>query len=167
MLTPSDQIRNLVARYVRNVDLRDHDAQIVLFSPDAVVRMLSRTNGREALLHGPLVGGKAVAEASAALRPAILPDRTDRHCTTDHLISIDGDEAALNAQFLVFRTTAREAGVCSTNIVETGHYRFWFRRGVLGWSVSKLDIIVDSPADPSAFAADDDPDVQHVSESLA
>jgi len=167
MLTSSDQIRNLVARYVRNVDLRDHQAQIALFSTDAAIRMLSSSNGEEELRYGPLIGGAAFADASAALRQAMPANRVDRHCTTDHLISIEGDIATLDAQFLVVRTEALDTGGCSTDIVETGHYRWAFRRDAHGWLACTLDIVLDSPVGQSASKPKVSTDVQHGSGSLA
>ena len=167
MLTSSDHIRNLVARYVRNVDLRDHEAQIELFSTDAIIRLLSRSNGLEELRHGPLVGGKVFAEASAALRQPIPSNRIDRHCTADHLIAVESDAATLDARFLVVRAEGSETGGSFASIAETGSYRWGFRRDAHGWLACKLDIVVDSPAVQPAIAAGVRSDDQHPSKRLS
>jgi SnoaL-like domain len=149
MLTPSNAIANLVARYVRNTDRRDHAAQAELFSDDAAVRVLASTGDSEALLHGPIVGGAAVAKASAALRPPHPSGRRSRHCTMDHLVLIDGGNATLEAQFVVFRTERLPSGEVNSLPIETGEYRFRFRHGDNGWLISGFDIVIDAPVLPS------------------
>jgi SnoaL-like domain len=146
-------IENLVARYVRNVDAQRHAAQAELFAEDAVVRVLADTGAGEALLHGPIIGGSAVAKASAALRKPHPLGRRSRHCTTDRLVSIDGEHATLDAQFVVFRTERSPLGEVQSTPVETGEYRFRFRRGRGGWLISAFDIIIDAPALGSSSTA--------------
>ncbi|MET3723355.1 nuclear transport factor 2 family protein [Sphingomonas trueperi] len=146
MLSDSDHIRNLVSTYVRNVDARNHQAQITLFTEDAPVRVLARSGEDEALRHGPVIGGKAFAEASAALRRPIPASRTTRHCTVDHLIEITDRSATLHAQFLLLHTDADGSAGSIVSVAETGIYRFSFRDDGDGWRIAGLDIVVDAPA---------------------
>jgi SnoaL-like domain len=153
MLAPTDAISNLVARYVRNVDSQNHAAQAELFSDDAVVRVLADTGEGEALLHGPIVGGAAVAKASAALRAQRPPGRRSRHCTTDRLVSIDRENATVEAQFVVFRTERLSSGEVHSIAIETGEYRFRFRHGEGAWLICGFDVVIDAPALPAAMIA--------------
>ncbi|MGI3904188.1 MAG: nuclear transport factor 2 family protein [Janthinobacterium lividum] len=145
MLTTSDELQNVTSRYVRNVDSADHPAQMDLFCDDAVVRVFASSDSSERLLHGPIVGGRAFVEASFALRAPIPAHRRTRHCTFDRLLTVDGDSAATEMQFLVVHTERLGSGECRSTIVETGAYRFGFRRIGYVWLISKLDIIIDMP----------------------
>ena len=141
----SDEIANLTVRYLRNTDNRDHMGQVALFSDDAVVRVLADSGNGETLLHGPIVGGMAIAEASAALRSSVPAGRRTQHCTTDRLIAIDGARASIDAQFFVVHTDRIATGECTSRIVETGAYRFGFRQVGVAWLIASLDIIIDAP----------------------
>ncbi|MET3709480.1 ketosteroid isomerase-like protein [Sphingomonas trueperi] len=145
MLSTSDHIRNLVSTYVRNVDARNHQAQIALFTEDAPVRVLARSGEDEVLRHGPVIGGKAFAEASAALRRPIPASRTTRHCTVDHLIEITDRSATLHAQFLLLHTDAAGSASSVVSVAGTGIYRFSFRKDGDRWRIAGLDIVVDAP----------------------
>jgi hypothetical protein len=78
------------------------------------------------------------------------------HTTYDHLVSVDGDEAGIDAQFITFDvvgTRKPEGGwpvgtfgaQGTIKPIESGYYRFGFRRTDGGWRIRHLDITHDIP----------------------
>ena len=89
--------------------------------------------------------------------PDNLPPLGWRHHTTyDHLVSVDGDEGSIDTQFITFDVVgvrkpeggwpAGTFGAQGTiKPIESGYYRFSFRRTDGVWRISHQDVIHDIP----------------------
>jgi hypothetical protein len=78
------------------------------------------------------------------------------HTTYDHLVSVDGDEASIDIQFITFDvvgTKKPEGGWPAGTFgaqgtikpIESGYYRFTFRRTDGAWRIRYQDVIHDIP----------------------
>ncbi|MGW3160796.1 nuclear transport factor 2 family protein [Streptomyces sp. NPDC001089] len=99
-------IQDVLSRYVRATDERDVTALAGLFAEDGVFRFFSRSGtGKYRPIGKPFTGPKEIREFVASWPP--LPERVYlHHLTTDHMIEVDGDEAIMNAQFMVVPAVA-------------------------------------------------------------
>jgi SnoaL-like domain len=101
-------------------------------------------------------------EERRSQRPCPRPWRRTRpwagshHTTYDHLVSVDGDEASIETQFITFDvvgTVKPEGGwpvgtfgaQGTIKPIESGYYRFTFRRTDGVWRVRHLGVIHDIP----------------------
>jgi hypothetical protein len=78
------------------------------------------------------------------------------HTTYDHLVSVDGDEAGIETQFITFDVVGAKkpeggwpAGTFGARgtitPIESGYYRFAFRRTDGAWRIRHQDVIHDIP----------------------
>ena len=78
------------------------------------------------------------------------------HTTYDHLVSVDGDEAGIDTQFITFDVVGAKKpeggwpdgtfGAQGTiKPIESGYYRFTFRRTDGVWRIRHQDVIHDIP----------------------
>jgi hypothetical protein len=78
------------------------------------------------------------------------------HTTYDHLVTVDGDEASIETQFITFDvagTRKPEGGwppgtfgaQGAIKPIESGYYRFAFRRTAGEWRIRHQDVIHDIP----------------------
>jgi hypothetical protein len=151
------QIQEVLARYVRAADNRDGTAQSELFTADAPVQIHSRTGvGGYEPVGDVLVGGEAVRYAVENFMAPHPEGGFSHHTTADHIIEVDGDDAHLNAQFIVFevRGAARPAdgwpqdtaGVQGTvRPTESGYYDTTLRRIDGEWKIIRHDVLLDMP----------------------
>ena len=156
-MTEERRILEVLARYVRATDRRDGRAQGALFTADAVVQILTRTGPDSyAPFGGPLVGGDAVAYAVDHYMTPLPPGVSSHHVTADHIVEVDGDEAHLNAQFVVFETVAARrppegwpAGTRgaqgTVRPVESGYYDTDLRRVDGSWMIVGHRVLLDLP----------------------
>lgn len=148
-------LREIVSRYTRAADWRDGDALAELFEADAVVEINYRgPDGLEPL--GALTGGTQIA---AALTTAMAPHQAlgwSHHTTYDHLVSINGDDAAVDTQFITFDVTGTrkpESGWPAGTFgaqgaikpIESGYYRFALHQTDGVWRIRKLEVLHDIP----------------------
>ncbi|WP_432947476.1 nuclear transport factor 2 family protein [Kribbella sp. CA-253562] len=141
-MTDERAIQHLLARYVRATDARDGSAQGALFTDDAVVQILVKSDTGEHLPAGePLIGGSGVRWAVDNLMPALPPGFSSHHLTADHLIEVTGDRGHLNAQFVVFLTSADG----TIRPVESGYYDTDLHRLEDGWRITRHDVLMDRP----------------------
>lgn len=145
MISAFDEVSNLIYSYLNNVDSRNHSAQICLFTDDAAIRVLASNSKSEKVLHGPVIGGKAFAEASAALRHPMPDNRRTRHMTTDRFVAFHDEIITVRAQFIVVHTEPTDQGVFKSQIFESGSYHFKFRRDEAIWKICLLDVSIDKP----------------------
>lgn len=151
------KVQEVLARYVRATDKRDGVAQGALFTRDALVQIFSKTGpDNYAPVGDPLMGGDAVRYAVENFM-APHPERgSSHHVTADHLIEVNGDEAHLNAQFIVFKVLGdtRPAdgwpegafGAQGTvQPIESGYYDTELRRIGGEWKISRHHVLMDVP----------------------
>ncbi|MGY5121451.1 nuclear transport factor 2 family protein [Streptomyces sp. 900105755] len=147
-------VAQVLARYVRAADHRDGAAMAALFVEDAVAEIFYNNGGtREKLAE--LTGAEAIGEAVAGLMAA-HPPGWSHHTTHDHIIEVDGDEATLDAQFVVFNTQGHERpadgwpegafGAQGTiTPIESGYYQPRLRRIDGSWRIFHHSILMDQP----------------------
>jgi hypothetical protein len=105
-MSTENEIKEIVSRYTRAADWRDGDALSKLFEADAVVEIHYRgPEGMELL--GTLSGGGQIATAMATDMAPHPPLGWSHHTTYDHLVSVDGEEASIDTQFITFDPEAR------------------------------------------------------------
>ena len=149
------QVAQVLARYVRAADHRDAAAMSALFVPDGVVEIFFNDAGTPQKL-AELTGAEAIGNAVAGMMKPHPPLGWSHHTTHDHIIEIDGDEATLDAQFVVFTTVGRArpadgwpdgaVGAQGTiTPIESGYYRPRLRRTGGAWKIVHHTIVMDQP----------------------
>jgi hypothetical protein len=154
-------VQEVLARYVRATDARDGAAMSALFTADATVEIFYNDAGDPKKI-GELVGAAAIGGAVTAMMAPHPPRGWSHHTTHDHLVEVDGDEATLDAQFVVFNTVGHErpadgwpAGASGAQgtitPIESGYYRPRMRRIAGRWQIVHHTVVLDQPmAFPSA-----------------
>ena len=100
-MSAENEIREIVSRYTRAADQRDGGTLAELYEADAVVEIRYRgPDGMELL--GTLSGGAQIAAAMSTAMAPHPPLGWSHHTTYDHLVSVDGDEASIDTQFITF-----------------------------------------------------------------
>jgi hypothetical protein len=155
VMSAENEIREIVSRYSRAADWRDGAALAKLYEVDAVVEIHYRApDGMELL--GTLSGGAQIAAAMSTAMAPHQPLGWSHHTTYDHLVSVDGDQASIDTQFITFDvvgTRKPEGGwpvgtfgaQGTIKPIESGYYRFAFRRTDGAWRIRHLDVIHDIP----------------------
>jgi hypothetical protein len=158
VVSTEDEIRNVVSRYTRAADQRDGETMAKLYEDDAVVEI--HYHGPEGIdggeLLGTLSGGAQIAAAMSTAMAPHPPLGWSHHTTYDHIVSVDGDEASIETQFITFNVvgcrkpddgwpTGTFGAQGTIKPIESGYYRFAFHRTDGVWRISHLDIIHDIP----------------------
>lgn len=154
MVSEIFEVQQVLSRYVRATDRRDGESLAALFVDEGVVEILHREDGAEAVL-GTLEGRKAIAMAVTTMMKPHGLHEWSHHTTFDPITSIDGDRAALDAQFIVFQIEGKprpangwgnsvgaQGGIRPT---ESGYYRADLRRVDREWRIERLRIHHDLP----------------------
>ncbi|MFE0629332.1 nuclear transport factor 2 family protein [Streptomyces sp. NPDC058864] len=149
-------IQDVLSRYVRATDERDVEALAGLFAEGGEFRFFGRSGTEKYQRVGkPLVGPEQIGEFVASWPP--LPERMYfHHMTTDHVIEIDGDEATMNAQFLVIPAiaTAEPEGGWPADLrgiqgsampTMIGFYDAHLRRIDGVWKLTRFDVLHSLP----------------------
>ncbi|WP_329454551.1 nuclear transport factor 2 family protein [Streptomyces sp. NBC_01497] len=154
-MNTENEVREIVSRYTRAADWRDGEALSQLFAADAVVEIHYRgPDGMELL--GTLSGGTQIAGAMSTAMAPHPPLGWSHHTTYDPLVSVDGDEASIDTQFITFDvvgTRKPEGGWPAGTFgaqgtikpIESGYYRFTLHRTDSAWRIHYLDVIHDIP----------------------
>jgi hypothetical protein len=154
-MSTENEITGIVSRYTRAADRRDGEALASLYEADAVVEVHYRgPDGMELL--GTLSGAAQIAAAMSTAMAPHPPLGWSHHTTYDHFVSIDGDEASIETQFITFDvvgTRKPEGGWPAGTFgaqgtikpIESGYYDFAFRRTDGAWRISHLGITHDIP----------------------
>jgi hypothetical protein len=138
-----DDVREVLAKYVRATDSRDGAAMAKLFAPSGRVEIYV-ARGESAGLLGELVGPEAIGHAVGALMEPHPPGGSSHHTTQDPIVTIDGDKATIDAQYIVYsvRQKTRPAsgwpagarGAQGTvTPIESGYYRSTLARAEGRW----------------------------------
>jgi hypothetical protein len=148
---------------VRSTDARDGVAQGSLFTDDATVQIYTKTGpGAYEPVGEPLIGGDGVRYAVEHFMAPHPELGSSHHVTADHLIDVDGEQAHLNAQFVVFevRGDPRPPGGWpdgafgaqgSVRPIESGYYDTDLSRVDGEWKIVHHRVLMDLPmALPSA-----------------
>jgi hypothetical protein len=143
-------VQQVLAGYVRGVDARDGAAVAAVFTEDGRVEISYNNSGQLEPL-GELVGRETIAAAVSQMMKPHLSRGWSHHTTHDHLIDVNGDDATLDAQFVVFEVRGKErpatgwpegaSGAQGTvEPIEAGYYRPILRRVDGVWKITTLRI---------------------------
>jgi hypothetical protein len=155
VMSTESEIKEIVSRYTRAADRRDGQEMAELYEADAVVEVHYRgPGGMESL--GTLSGKAQIAAAMTTAMAPHPPLGWSHHTTYDHLVSIDGDKASIETQFITFDVVGfpKPEGGWRTGTfgaqgtikpIESGYYHFTFRRTDGAWLVSHMNITHDIP----------------------
>jgi hypothetical protein len=154
-VSAESEVTEIVSRYTRAADQRDGEAMAKLYDAEAVVEIHYRgPDGIELL--GTLSGAEQIQAAMSTAMAPHPPLGSSHHTTYDHLFSVDGDEASIETQFITFDvvgTRKPEGGWPAGTFgaqgtikpIESGYYRFAFRRTDGAWRIRHQEVIHDIP----------------------
>lgn len=139
-------VQQVLAQYTRAVDSLDGTALSELFTDDGRVEVFYVRNGVPEQLF--VLSGKAeIAYAISNLMKPHPPGGWSHHTTHDHIISLDGHSAYIDAQFIRFDALAAveppggwpagTMGLMGTvTPTESGYYRPTLRKVMEEWKIS-------------------------------
>jgi hypothetical protein len=157
-MSTENEIKEIVSRYTRAADHRDGAAMAALFETDAVSEIYLHGPGgpddREPL--GKLTGAEQIEAAVTGAMAPHPPLGWSHHTTYDHLVSVTGDEASIETQFITYNVVGapKPEGGWPTGTfgaqgtitpIESGYYRFNFRKTDGAWLISRQEVIHDIP----------------------
>ena len=154
-MTDERAVQQVLAKYVRGTDARDGAAVAALFAPLGQVEILYSNAGKLEPI-GELVGQEAIAGAVSNMMQPHPARGWSHHTTHDPIIEVSGDEAQMDAQFIVFNVRGKERpadgwpeGVTgaqgTVTPIESGYYRPNLRRIDGAWKFETLRIVLDMP----------------------
>lgn len=94
-------VAEVIGRYLRAADHRDPATMSAVFWPDAITSIYYSGAGHDELL-AELAGAEAIGTAVATGMAAHPPLGWSHHTTVNPIITVDGDHAVYDAQFLVY-----------------------------------------------------------------
>ncbi len=100
-VSPERAVQQVLAQYVRAADALDGEKLSNLFTADGKVEIYDFNGGNPKQLF-ILSGKHEIANAISNLMKAHPAKGWSHHTTHDHIISINGDEAEMDAQFIRF-----------------------------------------------------------------
>ena len=148
-------VQQVLAKYVRGVDTRDGAAVATVFTEDGRVEISYNNSGKSEPL-GEVVGRDAIAAAVSQMMKPHPARGSSYHTTHDHIIDVNGDDATLDAQFVVFEVRGKERPATgwpegafgaqgTVQPIEAGYYRPVLRRVNGAWKINTLRIVHNLP----------------------
>jgi hypothetical protein len=148
-------VQQVLAKYVRGADARDGAAVAALFADSGRVEISYNNSGKLEPL-GELVGQEAIAAAVSQMMQPHPARGWSHHTTQDHIIEVDGDNATIDAQFVVFEVRGKERPATgwpedafgaqgTVTPIESGYYRPVLRRVDGAWRIDTLRIVHNLP----------------------
>jgi hypothetical protein len=148
-------VQQVLAKYVRGADARDGAAVAALFTKAGRVEISYNNSGTLEPV-GELVGQEAIAAALSQMMQPHPARGWSHHTTHDHIIEVDGDNAAIDAQFVVFEVRGKERPATgwpeeafgahgTVTPIEAGYYRPILRRVDGVWKIDTLRIVMNLP----------------------
>jgi 2-polyprenyl-6-methoxyphenol hydroxylase-like FAD-dependent oxidoreductase len=148
-------LQQVLAKYVRGVDTRDGAAVAAVFTEDGRVEISYNNSGKSEPL-GEVVGRDAIAAAVSQMMKSHPARGWSHHTTHDHIIDVNGDDATLDAQFVVFEVRGKERPATgwpegafgaqgTVQPIEAGYYRPVLRRVNGAWKIDTLRIVHNLP----------------------
>jgi ketosteroid isomerase-like protein len=148
-------VEQVLAMYVRGTDARDGAAVAAVFTEDARVEISYNNSGKSEPL-GELAGRDAIAAAVSQMMKPHPARGWSHHTTHDHIIDVHGDDATLDAQFVVFEVHGKERPATGwpegasgaqgiVQPIEAGYYRPILRRVDGVWKIATMRIVHNLP----------------------
>jgi hypothetical protein len=149
------QVQQVLAKYVRATDARDDSAMKELYSDDGRVEIFNGVAGRYEKI-GELVGKDSIAAAVSNMMKPHPARGWSHHTTFDPIIEINGLDATIDAQFVVYNVVGAEkpatgwpkdASGCQGVItpIESGYYFHTLKKIEGTWKIVKVRIRLDLP----------------------
>lgn len=148
-------VQQVLAKYVRGTDARDGAAVAAVFTEDGRVEISYNNSGKSEPL-GELAGREAIAAAVSQMMKPHSVRGWSHHTTHDHIIDVNGDDATLDAQFIVFEVRGKERSATgwpegasgtqgTVQPIEAGYYRPILRRVDGAWKIATMRIVHNLP----------------------
>jgi hypothetical protein len=148
-------VHQVLAKYVRGVDTRDGAAVAAVFTENGRVEISYNNSGKSKPL-GEVVGRDAIAAAVSQMMKPHPARGWSHHTTHDHIIDVNGADATLDAQFVVFEVRGKERPATgwpegefgaqgTVQPIEAGYYRPVLRRVNGAWKIDTLRIVHNLP----------------------
>jgi len=149
-MTDERAVQQVLANYVRGVDARDGAAVAAVFTENGRVEISYNNSGKLEPL-GELVGSRTIAAAVSQMMKPHPSHGWSHHTTHDHIIEVNGDDATLDAHFVVFEVRGKERPTAGwpegasgaqgiIHPIEAGYYRPILRRVDGVWKITTLRI---------------------------
>ncbi|GII52685.1 hypothetical protein Pth03_10740 [Planotetraspora thailandica] len=151
------QVQQTLASYVRDTDHRDGASLSKLFTSKGKVEIYAKNaKGRYEAVGAPIVGRDAIDNAVTHLQAPLPVLGSEHHVTSDPVVSVKGDTAHLNVQFITYAVQGTQepdggwpsgtAGVQGTiKPYEAGYYDASLHRDHDEWQITSLRILHDLP----------------------
>ena len=154
-MTDRSDVLEVLARYVRAADHRDAAAMADVFLSDGKVEIFHNDCGDVKRI-GEIQGADQIGAAVAGMLHPHPPHGWSHHTTSDHIVTVDNDEATIDAQFIVFNTVGDERPETGwpkgafgaqgrVTPIESGYYRPKLRRVDGHWLIALQTILIDLP----------------------
>lgn len=148
-------VGEVIARYVRAADHRDPDAMAATFWDDATTEIFYAGNGSDELL-ASITGADTIGAAVATGMSAHPPRGWSHHTTLNPIVTVDGEVALYDAQFVVYDVLgdrrpesgwpATASGAQGTiTAIESGYIRSTLERRAGEWRIHRHIIKHDLP----------------------
>lgn len=149
-MTDELAVQQVLAHYARAHDRRDGVALAALFTPDGRVEIAYNDGGQPEPL-GELVGRDVIAQAVTHMMKPHPPRGWSHNAIDGLLVEIDGDRAAVDAQFMVFSVlgaakpdsgwpAGAQGAQGAITPIESGAYRANLVRAHGAWLIEALRI---------------------------
>ena len=156
-MSDEQDVQQVLAHYVRAHDRRDGAAMGALFTPEARVTIFYNNNpdGKPELI-GELAGREAIAHATTHMMKPHPPRGWSHNATDGLLINIDGDQATIDAQFMVFTIlgdakpasgwpSGATGAMGTITPIESGYYTQNLVRVNRQWLIESLQVLHNLP----------------------
>src|SRR3984893_5836015 len=148
-------VQQALARYVRGTDARDGAAVAAVFKEGGAGESSDCDQGKLEPL-GELVGRETIAAAVSQMMKPHPSGGWSHHTTHDHIIDVNGDDATLDAQFVVFEVRGNEPPATgwpegafgaqgTVQPIEAGYYCPILRRVDGVWKITTMRITLNIP----------------------
>ncbi len=132
-------IQQVLARYARAVDRRDADAVAALYTPDGIERLSWHDRGTRTVM-ATFQGQAEIRYAVSTFLAPHAPHAWAHHMTFDPIVTITGDTATLDAQFVVVEVDGATRTITPAH---AGYYELKLRRHDGEWRIVENDTILD------------------------
>jgi ketosteroid isomerase-like protein len=124
------EISDIILNFARAFDIKDWDLMRVCLMDEIETDYTDFRDEPPAIVK---------ADDYVASRRNSLDDVKTQHLSTNHMITINGDEAVCLSNAVIYRSLPNEAGTYEGNHYDThGTYTHTLRKTAQGWKISKI-----------------------------
>ncbi|MGV8864809.1 MAG: nuclear transport factor 2 family protein [Pseudomonas sp.] len=147
-------VQQVLAKYVRATDRRDATAMSALFMDNGRVEIFQGQSTPVAL--GVLQGATTIGQATAGMMVPHPARGWSHHTTHDPIIEVNGDQATIDVQFIVYNTVGLDQPASGwphgavgaqgrVEPIEAGYYQSSLERVDGVWKIAVHRITLDLP----------------------